>query len=157
MRIKLFRCSEEGFKNYSQKHINYIQVEGCYCFVGKIIEDGLQYSNSYKDKAKSLRLKDRQKEKVNEMIVDDRTLVYARNFKIDGFDVEKYSVDFKRKRINNNLEDNQFVLISLKEVVERIDYFEKALESLEELNLGFSGICDWEVYEIILDLNKIVK
>lgn len=155
MKIKIFRRSSEGFKNYTQSHITNMNIKGCYCFIDKIIENGIAYNDRYKDMAMMLGLKDRTKEPLNSMILDDETIVYARNLKIERFKYDEYGVDITRGKIDPNYNDNCFIPIKLKDVVSRLKEFKKHEYTCNECNIGMSGAYDWEFYEIIMDLNKL--
>lgn len=155
MKVKIFRRSNEGFKNYNQSHIKNININGCYCFIDRILENGIIYNNNYKNRATELGLKDRSKEALNSIEINDATIVYARNVKIESFHYDKYGVDIVRGKINLNYADDSFIPIKLKDVVNRLRDFQKHEYTCKECDLGMSGAYDWEFYEIILDLNKI--
>lgn len=157
MKARIFRKSNEGFKNYKQHHITHIDIEGCHCFVDKIIDSCLIYSNEYTKTAQKLGLKNRTHDSLNSIEINEDTIVYARNIKIKEFKYDEYGVDFIRGKIDLKYPDNYFIPIKLKDVLVRLDEFKKHEYTCKQCDIGMSGIYDWEFYEIILDINKIIK
>lgn len=161
MEVKILRKSNEGFKNYNQKHLKSDEpMHGCYCFVNKVIEDRLEYSFTFKEKAKKLGLSERNYENLNEFNVDEETLVYAENFMIVGVediseevfelnkdednygydedevceydpDLDDWVLKIKTEPIIKSKSKEDFVLVPIKYVVKRIMEYEKIMNNPE--------------------------
>lgn len=96
--IRLIRFSDEGFQNYPQTHIRAFKtkIEGCYAFIEKEDEALLFYKKDYLTKNTALINKRGQKR--NEILINEDTLVFVKNIKIEQdrclifFNKEKDSV-----------------------------------------------------------------
>lgn len=155
MKVKLVRKANEGFVNHIQKHIDYINIQGCHCFIDEVVSNGLEYSDSYRKTAFELGLKDRTKEDAHSIFVDEETTVYARNLKLDEYDVDEYGVTFLRNKYREEYLDTQFIPMKLKEAVKRLNIFKDCVAECSKFDLHVFEICDWEVSEIIIDMNNI--
>lgn len=157
MDIKLVRKANEGFVNYHQAHLDYDNIHGCYCFIDKVIKDGLIYRDSYKRKAISLGLKNRIDDTEHILFVNDDTLVYARNFKLGPYTINKYGVTLIKEKASDKAPLNYFILLPLKDVVERLKYYESHLTKCLDCDYSIDGVSEYEVYEVILDINRTIQ
>lgn len=154
-------------------------------FCRKIIEDRLKYNFTFKETAKNMRLKNRNNEKLNEIIIDDETLIYAENFKIVGVkdiseevikennnnlylededdiyddesEIDEWILEIQVEPIEENKALDEFVLTPIKNIVKRVNDYEKIISNpdYEYYNPIFTGLTKGSIYEFILDLDNI--
>ena len=119
------------------------------------------------------------------MYIDENTLVYTQNYCITGIedisddpvsDDYEYNYDeedndyydggsddwileFVTEPIIKNKSKDSFVLVPVKEVVKRINKYEKIMSNTEYeiYNPEILGVEEGSIYEIILDLNNLKK
>lgn len=77
---KIIRYAEEGFQNYKQDTLcNEEPIIGCFAFVNEVCKDALLYTFTYERSHPNV--KKRNNEKINELLVENNTMVYTKNFK----------------------------------------------------------------------------